>query len=85
MGHLAANDLKTRGVAAIDAALQDHSEAIVSVRGKDRYVVMDLEQYQYLRTCELEAALVGARNDQAAGQVVIESAEAHVARLDTLV
>jgi len=40
MSQLAANDLKTRGIAAIEAALQGHSEAIVSVRGKDRYVVI---------------------------------------------
>jgi PHD/YefM family antitoxin component YafN of YafNO toxin-antitoxin module len=84
MSHLAANDLKTRGIAAIEAALQDHAEAIVSVRGKDRYVVMDLEQYQYLRACELEAALVEARADLAAGRVIKESAEAHVARLDSM-
>ena len=85
MGHISANDLKTRGVSAIEAALQKHSEAIVSVRGKDRYVVMDLEQYQYLRKCELEAALVEVQCDLTAGQVVKESAESHVARLDTLV
>ena len=84
MSHLAANDLKTRGIASIETALQDHSEAIVSVRGKDRYVVMDLEQYQYLRACEFEAALVEARADLAAGRVIKESVEAHVARLDSL-
>ena len=84
MSHLAANDLKTRGIAAIEAALQDHPEAIVSVRGKDRYVVTDLEQYQYLRACELEAALVEARADLAAGRVIKESVGAHVARLDSL-
>jgi hypothetical protein len=84
MSRLAANDLKTRGIAAIETALQDHSEAIVSVRGKDRYVVMDLEQYQYLRACELEAALVEARADLAEGRAVKESVEAHVARLDSM-
>ena len=84
MSHLAANDLKTRGIAAIETALQGHSEAIVSVRGKDRYVVMGLEQYQYLRACELEAALVEARADLAKGRAVKESVEAHVARLDSM-
>ena len=84
MSQLAANDLKTRGIAAIEAALQGHSEAIVSVRGKDRYVVMNLEQYQYLRACELEAALVEARADLAAGRVVRESPKSHVERLDEM-
>ncbi|MDA8260825.1 MAG: type II toxin-antitoxin system Phd/YefM family antitoxin, partial [Betaproteobacteria bacterium] len=43
MSHLTANDLKTKGIAAIESALAEHSEAIVSVRGKERFVVMDIE------------------------------------------
>ena len=85
MSHLSANELKIRGVAAIEAALQEHSEAIVSVRGKDRYVVMSLAQYKHLRECELEAALVEAKADVEAGRIVKESVEAHLARLDSLV
>ena len=81
MAHISANDLKTKGVAAIEAMLADHSEAIVSVRGKDRFVVMDITQYNYLRECELEAALAETRADMAAGRSIQESAEAHVARL----
>ena len=81
MAHISANDLKTKGVAAIEAMLAEHSEAIVSVRGKDRFVVMDIAQYNYLRECELEAALAETRADMAAGRSIQESAEAHVARL----
>jgi PHD/YefM family antitoxin component YafN of YafNO toxin-antitoxin module len=84
MNHIAANDLKTRGVAAIEAALKSHSEAIVSVRGKDQYVVMELAQYEFLRECELESALQEAKADLAAGRVIKESAEAHLVRLDAL-
>lgn len=29
----------------------------MSVRGKDKFVVMDMAQYHYLRECELDAAL----------------------------
>ena len=84
MGNISANDLKTKGVAAIEASLAEHSEAIVSVRGKDRYVVMDIAQYHHLRECELDAALAQARADLAAGRFVQESPEAHLARLDNL-
>ena len=70
MSSISANDLKTRGVAAIEAALAEQPEAIVSVRGKDRFVVMNLAQYHYLRECELEAALVQTRADLAAGRSV---------------
>ncbi|MES2407645.1 MAG: type II toxin-antitoxin system Phd/YefM family antitoxin [Pseudomonadota bacterium] len=80
MSNLTANDLKTKGVAAIEAVLEQHSEAIVSVRGKDRFVVMDIAHYHYLRECELEAALTETRADLAAGRFVQESPEEHVAR-----
>lgn len=84
MSHLTANDLKTKGVAAIEAMLEQHSEAIVSVRGKERFVVMDIAQYHYLRECELEAALAETRTDLAAGRFVQESPEEHVARVKSL-
>ena len=84
MSHISANDLKTKGVAAIEAVLSEHTEAIVSVRGKDRFVVMDMAHYHHLRECELEAALAQTRADVAAGRFVQESPEAHLARLDRL-
>ena len=84
MNHISANELKTRGIAAIEQALAEQPEAIVSVRGKDRFVVLDIAQYQRLRECELEVALAEARVDVAAGRVVRESPEAHLARLDAM-
>ena len=84
MSHISANDLKIKGVAAIEAVLSVHAEAIVSVRGKDRFVVMDMAHYHHLRECELEAALAQTRADMAAGRFVEESPEAHLARLDSL-
>ena len=84
MSHISANDLKTKGIAAIELALSTGPEAIVSVRGKDRFVVMDMAQYHYLRECELDAALAQTRADMAAGRTVQESPEAHLARLDAM-
>lgn len=84
MVSISANEIKTRGVAAIEAMLEQQSEAVISVRGKERFVVMDLAHYHYLRECELEAALAETRTDLAAGRTVSESAEAHLARLETL-
>jgi hypothetical protein len=82
MSQLTANDLKVRGISAIESALADQTEATISVRGTQRYVVMEMAQYHYLRECELEAALAQSRADVAAGRVVQESAEAHMERLD---
>jgi hypothetical protein len=84
MPALTANDLKTRGVAAIEETLTSQPEAVISVRGKERFVVMEVTQYQYLRECELDAALAQSRADEAAGRYVAESAQAHMARLDAL-
>ena len=84
MSQLTANDLKVRGIAAIESALSDQAEATISVRGKERFVVMEMAQYHYLRECELEAALAHSRADLAAGRVVQESANAHLARLEAL-
>jgi hypothetical protein len=84
MTHISANDLKTRGISAIELALSTAPEAIVSVRGKDRFVVMNMAHYHYLRECELDAALAQTRADLVAGRVVQESPEAHLARLDAL-
>jgi PHD/YefM family antitoxin component YafN of YafNO toxin-antitoxin module len=84
MNHISANELKTRGIAAIEQALATEQEAIVSVRGKDRFVILDMAQYQRLRECELEVALAEARSDVAAGRVMRESPEAHLARLDAM-
>lgn len=84
MSHISANDLKTKGIAAIEAALGESPEAIVSVRGKDKFVVMDIAHYHYLRECELDAALAQTQADLAAGRFVKESPEAHLERLDTL-
>ena len=84
MNRISANDLKTKGIAAIELALSDAPEAIVSVRGKDRFVVMEVAQYEYLRGCELDAALAETRADLAAGRVVQESSQAHLDRLDAM-
>ena len=84
MSQLTANDLKTRGVAAIESLLATQPEALISVRGRERFVVMDLAHYHYLRECELDAALAQSQADVAAGRFVVESAAAHMARLEAM-
>lgn len=84
MSQISANDLKTKGISAIEFALSSSPDAFVSVRGKDKFVVMDIAHYHYLRECELDAALAQTRADLTAGRAVQESPEAHLARLDAL-
>jgi len=75
-----ANDLKTKGISDIERALQDAQEVVISVRGKPRYVVMDLTHYDYLRECEIAAAWAQTREDVAAGRYQREGADVHIAR-----
>ncbi len=84
MPSITANELKTKGISAIEALLEHQPEAVISVRGEDRFVVMDIEHYHYLRECELDAALAETRADLSAGRFVQESPEEHLARLDGL-
>ena len=84
MNAISANELKTKGVSAIQAVLDQQSEAVISVRGKQRFVVMDIAHYQYLRECELTAAIIESKADMAEGRYVKESAEEHLARLESM-
>jgi hypothetical protein len=81
MSIITANELKTKGVSAFEQVFQHDSEAIISVRGENKYVVIDFEQYNKFREYELEIALLEARADVAKGNVVEESVEAHMKRM----
>jgi PHD/YefM family antitoxin component YafN of YafNO toxin-antitoxin module len=78
---IAANEIKTKGVSSIEKALENSPEAIISVRGQERYVIMNIEEYNRLRVCELEAALYETRQQVAAGEFVEESVDEHIARI----
>lgn len=81
MSAITANDLKTKGVSAVETALAEQEEAIISVRGRPRYVVMDVDRYEQLREAEIHAAWQEARAAVESGDYVAETAEEHIARL----
>ena len=70
---ITANELKTKGVSVLNEETSDGNEVIVTVRGKNRYVVVPIEKYNYLRECELEAALLETKRDIKEGKFVKES------------
>jgi len=78
---ITANELKTKGVSGIEKSLKEAQEVIVSVRGKPRYVVMEIEQYELLRESEIEAAWYQTQADIAAGRFQREGADDHMARI----
>ena len=82
MNHqISANELKTRGVSALRDATSDGSEAIITVRGKNRYVVMPIKSYNRLRECELEVALLEVREDVKKGKYYKGSVKNHLKRI----
>jgi PHD/YefM family antitoxin component YafN of YafNO toxin-antitoxin module len=81
MNTVNANNLKIKGVAAIEAALIDEQEVAITVRGEPRFIVVDIDYYQYLRECELENSVRQAKADIAAGQYIKEYAEQHINRM----
>lgn len=78
---ITANDLKTKGVSILDAGSSDDSEVIITVRGKSKYVVLPIEKYNYLRECELDAALSEVKKDMKDGKIKKESVEKHIKRI----
>lgn len=83
MNTITANELKTKGVSALEKALVDGEEAIISVRGRPQYVVVGIEHYDRLREAEIYAAWQDARESVAAGEFSSETAESHIDRLKT--
>lgn len=81
MNILTANELKTRGVSAVEEGLQDNDELLISVRGQERYVVMNIEKYNRLRELELAAALAEAKADYETGRYTTETVEEHMKRV----
>lgn len=78
---ITANELKTKGVSALEEITNQDSEAIITVRGKNKFVVLSIEEYNYLREYELEAAINESLEDIKAGRVFDESIDDHMKRI----
>lgn len=81
MVSITANELKIKGVSVLESVFQEDGEAVITVRGKSKYVVLDFTTYNRLREYELEVAVQEARKDVEAGNYKIESVAEHVKRL----
>jgi len=76
-----ANELKTKGISAVETHLKENEEVMISVRGQNRYVVMELDKYDKLREYELTIALQEVKADIAAGRCNHESVAEHMQRV----
>jgi prevent-host-death family protein len=81
MTTISANELKTRGASVLDAAVVDDEEAVITVRGRNRYVVLTMDAYNRLRECELEAALQQVKREVREGKGIRETVAEHIRRI----
>ncbi|HCE47018.1 MAG TPA: prevent-host-death protein [Lentisphaeria bacterium] len=81
MNALSANELRTRGISTLHLLNGEIEEAMITVRGREKYVVMAVEQYNYLRECELEAFLLETKKDLEDGSVILENVTKHIRRI----
>ena len=81
MVFITANELKKKGVSLLDDKVSKDEEAIITVRGKSKYVVIDMAKYSKYREYELNAAIIETREDIRKGNFVVESVDDHIKRL----
>lgn len=82
MSAIVAGEIKKRGVSAFASALEEDGEAVITVHGKIRYVVMTMEKYSEFRESELTQAVREARADYETGRIADKTVEGHMRRLD---
>lgn len=73
-----ANEVKTKGVSLFGNLLEKFDELIINVRGKDKYVVLDIERYKEFRQNELDLAYIKTMQDVKEGNYKVQSAKEHL-------
>lgn len=75
---ISANEVKTKGVSVFSNLLQKFDELIINVRGKDKFVVLDIERYKELRENELDLAYLQTMQDIQNKNYKSQSAKEHI-------
>lgn len=78
---VSANELKTKGISYLEGLLRKYKEIFISVRGKSRFVLLPIEEYERLKEADLEMAVREAEEDYKKGRFVVETAEKHFKRI----
>lgn len=76
-----ANEIKTKGVSIFASLLEKFDELIINVRGKNSFVVLDIERYKELRANELDLAYLKTMQDIEKGNYKTQSAQEHLEEL----
>jgi len=78
---ITANELKTKGVKALENKLNKSEGVLLTVRGKAKYIILSVEEYDRMREAELDLAIIQIKKDIVDGNYTEESAEEHLNRL----
>jgi len=76
-----ATEVKTKGVSIFANLLEKFDELIINVRGKNQYVVLDIERYKELRANELDLAYLKSLQDIVKGNFKVQTASEHIEEL----
>ena len=79
---VSANEIKKRGVSIFDELLKEHNEVIISSRGKNKYIVMDIKDYEEYRAYKLDKAYQEVMEDIKNGDYRVVSAKEHIESLE---
>jgi PHD/YefM family antitoxin component YafN of YafNO toxin-antitoxin module len=79
---LSLQDLKRTGFNKLKQMFHNEPDIIIQERGKDACVLVDIDHYNYLRECELEVALIRARQEIAKKKYTT-GAENHIQQLES--
>ena len=78
---ITASEVKTKGVSFFGKMLQKADELVINVRGKNKYVVLDMERYNEFRQNELDLAHMKAMQDIKDGRYKVQTAAEHTKEL----
>jgi hypothetical protein len=78
---ITANEVKTNGVSIFGDMLQKADELFINVRGKNKYVVLDIERYNEFRQNELDIAHMKVMKDIQEGRYKVQTASEHIKEL----
>lgn len=73
-----AQELKTKGASILKERTKLSDEAYITIRGEKSYVVMTVDKYNFLRECQLDAALKESEADIASGKFKVQTVEEHI-------
>lgn len=78
---ISANEIKLKGISSIEELLRQNEEVFISVRGRKKFTVLTIEEYEKLKELELEKMIKDAEDDYKHKRYKVESADEHFRKL----